>query len=142
MADLPHALEIIQGLTAIILAAFGWWLSQLNARVRKLEEDVSHYEANVGIGNEKLEAIHREISGHINREEHETWKKIDDLGMQMGVLNVNIATLVEKMTHVASEAERAIAHVAQHDAEANDWKLRIVKLEARMEKVENGKHHA
>jgi chromosome segregation ATPase len=133
-----HALPIIQGLTAIILAVVGWWLARLDRRVTKLEEDVAHYEANVGIGNEKLESIHREISDHVRREEEHVWKNVSDLKESMGEVKVSLAAQNAALKQVGDALQRALSQATVHERDSSLLKERVVRIETRMDKIENG----
>lgn len=134
-----HMFHIIQGLTAILLMGMGWWLKELNKRVGKLEEDVGHYEANVGIGNEKLEAIHKEISDHVRREEEHVWANINLLRNDMSDVKVSLATQNTVLTTMGEAISRAMNHVSDHEKDSAPWKERIVRVETRLDKLENGK---
>ena len=134
--DIDIVVAVIQTLTGILLGIIGWWLIQLNGRVRDLEVKVATYEGDVRVANEKLVSIDEKIGGHILREEHETWGKIDALGGEVADMRVSMATMVTELKGLGRAVQEALAKVVDHDKEATDWKHRIVALEA----VVN-KHH-
>ena len=135
---------IAHGLAYVILGGFGWWLASLHGRVTRVEEkqlflevSMATYQGDIRVANVSLDAIKSALEGHIQREEHETWVKIDHLGNDLTQLRVDMAAMVTELKGIGEATREALRHVAEHDKEADDWKHRIVALETKA-KEEHG----
>lgn len=124
--------KIVEILLALVFAGSAWYLKALGTRVDKVEEDLKAYETDVGVGHAKLESLHELIQGHMDREE----EQLKMLNSQFHDLSVQLATLMAKLEAVAMAATTEYARIARHESDSEDWKLRIVRLETRLEKVE------
>ena len=130
---------IAHGLAYVILGGLGWWLASLSGRVEKVEErqsasenTMATYQGDIRVANVSLDAIKKTLEGHIYREEHETWAKIDTLGGEISEMRVSMATIISELKGIGLATREALLHVADHDKEADGWKHRIVALETRM----------
>ena len=132
---------IAHGLAYVILGGFGWWLASLAGRVGRVEDrqnsveqGMATYEGDIRVANVSLDAIKSTLDGHIFREEHETWSKIEVLGKEISEMRVNMATIITELKSIGEATRTALKHVSDHDKEADGWKHRIVGLEAEAKK--------
>jgi len=129
---------VAHGLAYIVLGMLGYWLASVSGRVSRLEDrqqsletDMVSYKGDIRVANERLEAIKSTLEGHIYREEHETWVKIDVLAREISEVRVNMATIVSELKSIGIATRQALEHSMTHDKEAESWKSRIVALEAK-----------
>lgn len=128
-------------------------IQRLRDEVKKISDSVARYETHVGAGDEDLAAIKTDLRDHVQREEEIFWKKVDAIteahqhlanamlqrmaaiearmpNGEIKELVVSVAELRAEMRGVTGMAASAIKHVEDHNEEAEDWKRRIVALEA------------
>lgn len=105
-------LNTAQLLISIALVVAGYFIRRLDGDMKKLEskveaieKDLVSYERNVAVGNSALQALRDLIEGHVEREEKETWGKLDQIAANV----------------VGIQLENEKAH--------GDLRERIVKLE-------------
>lgn len=125
---------VIEVLFGIIVAGGTWYLKRLGNRVDRVETDLRKYETDVGVGHAKLETLHTLIQSHMDREEDQ----LKQLNVYVNGLNVQLASISTKLEAIGIAATTEYARIAVHERESEEWKQRIVRLETRLEKVENG----
>lgn len=129
-------------------------IQRLRDEVGQIGDSVARYETHVGAGDEDLKAIKTDLRDHVTREEQIFWKKVDTITEAHQVLATamlsrmaaiearmpngeiqelvtSVAELRVEMRNVTGMATTAIKHVSDHNEEAEDWKRRIVALEAK-----------
>lgn len=125
----------------------------LRAEVADIKQTLAAYESHIGAGDARLQEIRTDIADHVKKEEQIFWKKVDAMSeaqrifaeavlqrvaameakMPNGELKemaLAIARIEAGMAVIGSKADAAAKHVEDHDREAEDWKRRIVALEA------------
>jgi hypothetical protein len=134
-------------------------LHQENAVLREdvegIRQTLAKYETHIGAGDARLAEIRKDIADHVIKEEQIFWKKVDSISeaqkvfaeavlqriasMEAKMPNGEIQEMVKALARLEANvlitgaaAKKAEDHVVQHDAEANDWKQRIVALESIM----------
>ena len=128
-----HILQnVIEALIGVVIAGCGWYLYKLGQRVDSIEEDIRAYEADVGVGIKDLGHLTKMIQGHMDREEG----KLEALELLYRDLLVKLTVLVSKLDTVMESASSEHIRIANNEKEADDWKLRIVRLETRLEQIE------
>lgn len=128
-------------------------IQHLESAVNEVQRTLAGYESHIGAGDEDLKAIKTDLRDHVTKEEQIFWKKVDaiteaqqifaqallqrmasiEARMPNGELKelvVSVAELRTEMRAVTDMAKGAVSHVEDHNAEAEDWKRRIVALEA------------
>jgi hemerythrin superfamily protein len=127
--------------------------SALRSDVNTIKTTLAKYETHIGAGDERLAEIRKDIADHVTKEEQIFWKKVDAISeaqrlfaeavlqriasMEAKMPNGEIQEMVKALSRLeanviitAASARKAEEHVVEHDSEANDWKQRIVALEA------------
>lgn len=125
----------------------------LRRDVDEIKQTLAAYESHVGAGDARLAEIRGDIADHVRKEEQIFWKKVEAMSeaqrifaeavlqrvaameakMPNGELKemaLAIARIEAGMQIVGAKADAAAKHVEDHDREAEDWKHRIVALEA------------
>jgi hypothetical protein len=126
--------------------------SALRNDVNTIKQTLAKYETHVGVGDAKLVEIRQDISDHVIKEEQIFWKKVDAIAeahqvfaeavlqriaaMEAKMPNGEIQEMVKSLARLEANfvvtqasALKAEQHVVEHEAEANDWKQRIMALE-------------
>jgi len=129
-------------------------VASLAGEVDKVKECLGKYEGHVGAGDERLHGIEKSLTTHVEREEQIFWKKVEAISDAQRVSNEailqRIAAMEAKMPNgelkelvkavarieatllIATEkADAASRHVEDHNRESEEWKHRIVALEAK-----------
>jgi len=125
----------------------------LRGDVDAIKQTLAKYESHVGVGDARLKEIREDIQAHVTKEEQIFWKKVDAMSdshklfaeavlqriasMEAKMPNGEIQEMVKALARLEANlivtqaaAQKAEQHVADHDAEANEWKQRIVALES------------
>jgi hypothetical protein len=120
-----------------------------------IKQTLASYESHIGAGDARLAEIRKDIADHVIKEEQIFWKKVESISeaqrifaeavlqrissMEAKMPNGEIQEMVKSLARLEANvlitgaaARKAEDHVVQHDAEANDWKQRIVALETAM----------
>lgn len=128
-------------------------IEQLQGDMEMVKAELAEYKGHVGIGDQRLAEIQTDLRDHVTREENIFWKKVDAIsdaqrifaeavlqrlsGMEARMPNGElkdmgnaIARIEAALTSVARDATEARQHVIDHNREAEDWKRRIIALEA------------
>lgn len=134
----------------------------LRTDVDAIKTTLAKYETHIGAGDQRLAEIRQDIADHVVKEEQIFWKKIEAISeaqrvfaeavlqrissMEAKMPNGEIQEMVKALARLeanviitAAAAKKAEDHVAEHDAEANEWKQRIVALEARKPSVKRSR---
>lgn len=131
-------------------------IGTLTVDVDQIKQTLASYETHIGVGDQRLMEIKKEISEHVTKEEQIFWKKIETISeaqrifaeavlqriasMEAKMPNGEIQDMVKALarleanvliTHASAKA--AELHIEEHNAEAEDWKRRIVALESKEE---------
>lgn len=96
---------------------------------------MANYQGDIRVANVTMAAIQKTLEGHIYREEHETWAKIDALTGEFSEMRVNMATIVTELKSIGEANRRALAHAVDHEKGADDWKQRIVAVETEIKRL-------
>lgn len=125
----------------------------LRTDVNTIKQTLASYETHIGAGDAKLGEIKEEIADHVKKEEQIFWKKVEAISdaqrifaeavlqriasMEAKMPNGEIQEIVKSLARLEANvlitgaaARKAEEHVEEHNAEAEDWKRRIVALEA------------
>lgn len=125
----------------------------LRGDVDVIKQTLAKYESHVGAGDARLQEIREDIADHVQKEEQIFWKKVEAISeaqrifaeavlqrissMEAKMPNGEIQEMIKALARLeanvivtAASAKKAEEHVVEHDEEANDWKQRIVSLEA------------
>lgn len=129
-------------------------IQRLRDEVERAATTLARYESHIGAGDSDLEAIKIDLRDHVQREEQIFWKKVDALvdvqrvfseavlqriasmearlpkNGEIADLMVGMGELRTEMRGVTDMSRTAVKHVDDHNEEAEDWKRRIVALEA------------
>lgn len=126
----------------------------LHADVDGIKQVLAKYETHIGAGDAKLAEIQKDIADHVTKEEQIFWKKVETISeaqrifaeavlqriasMEAKMPNGEIQEMVKALARLeanvlitAATAKKAEDHVDEHSTEAEDWKRRIVALEAK-----------
>lgn len=124
----------------------------LRGDVDTIKQTLAKYETHIGAGDARLAEIRQDIADHVVKEEQIFWKKVESISeaqrifaeavlqrissMEAKMPNGEIQEMVKSLARLEANfvitqaaALKAEQHVVDHDAEANDWKMRIVALE-------------
>lgn len=125
----------------------------LRGDVDTIKQTLAKYETHVGAGDARLQEIREDIADHVQKEEQIFWKKVEAISdaqrifaeavlqriasMEAKMPNGEIQEMVKALARLEANfvvtqaaALQAQKHVEEHDAESNNWKQRIVALEA------------
>lgn len=154
LSSLVGLIALFHGIVARRLSSLEAADKELAERVQEAEVTLEKYQEHVGAGDKILSQIQGALRDHVEREEQIFWKKVDAISdaqrisneavlqrvtaIEARMPNGELQALMKSMVRVEAvlevvkeEARSAIAHVKEHNAEAEDWKRRIVGLEAR-----------
>lgn len=127
---------IIEGALLALWAVLYGLLQSTRKRVREME--LQFYPVPP-----KLDAIHTEIHNHVEKEETLVWAKFDQFTREVADLRVQMANLGGSIAKIAESVAMAVRHIEEHSTDAEDWKRRIVVVEAAVEDlkrvVKNGR---
>lgn len=127
---------IIEGALLALWAVLYGLLQSTRKRVREME--LQFYPIPP-----KLDTIHNEIHNHVEKEETLVWAKFDQFTKEMTDLRVQMANLGGSIAKIAESVAMAVRHIEEHSTEVEDWKRRIVVVEAAVEDlkrvVKNGR---
>ncbi len=127
--------------------------SSLRSDVNQIKQTLASYETHIGAGDAKLGEIKEEIADHVRKEEQIFWKKVEAISdaqrifaeavlqriasMEAKMPNGEIQEIVKSLARLEANvlitgaaAKKAEDHIEEHNAEAEDWKRRIVALES------------
>jgi len=128
-------------------------IERLDDAVVQIQNTLARYETHIGAGDEDLAAIRTDLRDHVTKEEQIFWKKVDAISEAQQIfaqallqrmtsiearmpngeikeLVVSVAELRTEMRAVAEISRAADRHIEEHNAEAEEWKRRIMALEA------------
>lgn len=96
----------------------------------------------------RIATLQNEVTGHIQREEHTLWPKVDDLLVRVTRMESNMpngelrqmlsefSALKTRMDITLTSLEKTVAEIQveqrAHNKEAEPWKQRIIRLEDRL----------
>lgn len=128
--------------------------ASMRSDIDQINQTLAKYETHIGAGDARLSEIREDIAQHVQKEEQIFWKKVDAISesqrifaeavlqriasMEAKMPNGEIADMVKALARLEANvlltnaaAKAAQDHVETHNAEAEDWKRRIVALESK-----------
>lgn len=131
--DAEMGRTIIEGLGGLVLAGITWYLKTLGSRVERIEEEVRKYETEVGVGHSRMDSLHEIFEKHTKREE----AQLSGLVGQFHSISLQLAAVMTRLDGIGSAASTEYARIAVHEREDQDWRQKVVRLEGRIDALEN-----
>jgi regulator of replication initiation timing len=156
--DMMHLEEwLIGGGAAGLLIAVMWAIgNSIFRRLGTLEASDNSQASTIAELRAQHSEIKADVRGHIEREENILWPKVDDLTARLvrieaSLPNGELKTLLyrfnsleNKLDTTMGDLKAMVSHVSEeqrrHNAESEDWKRRIVRLEDRQEQQQHPHH--